>query len=108
MTKLLLRLAAVIAVGIGASACSSMPDWIDPTTWADDGTQTADGQAPDLADIPGKPAATSPDDQKQVADSLAADRSQANYSADSLKAEAGNAAPPPPAAAAEPDRKSVV
>ncbi len=98
MTKLLLRLAALAALGIGASACSTVPDWVDPTTWLDDSSnQTADnGQAaPDLADIPSKPAASSTDDQKQVADSLAADRKAANYSADQLQAGNDTAAPPP-------------
>src|SRR5579871_6800678 len=95
MTKLLLRLAAVIAVGVGASACSSVPAWVDPTTWVDNGPADQ-GQAPDLADIPGKPASSTPDDQRQVADSLAADRARANYSAEALKADAEPAAPPPP------------
>jgi len=106
MTKNLLRLAAVLAVGVSAAGCSSVPDWIDPTSWVgDNSAQTADdsGQAPDLADIPSKPHASTPDDQKQVADSLAADRSQATYSADALRA--GNeTSAPPPADAPPPDR----
>jgi outer membrane protein OmpA-like peptidoglycan-associated protein len=101
MSKLVLRLAAVAVLGIGASACSSVPDWVDPTTWLDDSSsdQTADnGQsAPDVADIPAKPQASTPDDQKQVADSLAADRKQANYSADQLQAGNEASVAPPPA-----------
>jgi len=108
MTKILLRLAAVLAVGVSAAGCSSVPDWIDPTSWVgDNSAQTADdsGQEPDLADIPSKPHASTPDDQKQVADSLAADRSQATYSADALRA--GNeTSVPPPADAPPPDRSA--
>jgi outer membrane protein OmpA-like peptidoglycan-associated protein len=112
MTKLLLRLVAVAALGVGASACSSVPDWVDPTTWMDNSPQdTADngGTAPDLADIPAKPATTTSDDQKQVADSLAADRTQANYSADQLRADQSttpSAAPPPDAPPATTDNAS--
>jgi outer membrane protein OmpA-like peptidoglycan-associated protein len=94
MKKLVLRLAAVVAVGVGASACSDVPDWVDATTWFNDGTK-----APDLADIPQKPAASTPDDQKQVADSLAADRARANYSAEQLKAGNDPSTAPPPAPA---------
>ena len=100
MRNLVLRLAAVIAVGIGASACSSTPDWVDPTTWLSDKAPPVgeDGKATDLADIPGKPPTTTPDEQKQVSDSLAADRAQAGYSAEQLRADADTTAPPPPAA----------
>jgi outer membrane protein OmpA-like peptidoglycan-associated protein len=105
---------------MGASACSTVPDWVDPTTWvggnddqttsapADQGTaapanggtaQTADNtQTPDLSTIPDKPATPSTsDEQKQVADSLAADRSRAQYSGDALRGGTEPAAAPPPA-----------
>ena len=97
MLKMLPRLAAILAVGWSVSACSSVPDWVDPTTWFDGSPRTADegGQAPDLADIPNKPQASTPDDQKQVADSLAADRAQTNYSAEQLQAGDEKTAPPP-------------
>ncbi len=96
------RLAAVLAVAMGASACSSVPDWVDPTTWMGDSTPPAqgadDGQTPDLADLPAKPTPQStPDDQKQVTDSLAADRSQATYSGDQLRGGTEPAAAPPEA-----------
>jgi outer membrane protein OmpA-like peptidoglycan-associated protein len=111
----LTRLAAVIAIAASLGACSIMPEWMggdpDTTTASDDTaapdqTQTADanaasnnGQFPDLADTPSRPAAPSTsDDQKKVADSLAADRAQQNYSADALRAGAETAAPPPGAA----------
>ena len=108
MTKMFPRLAAILIVGLSASACSSVPDWVDPTSWFDGSPRTADegGQAPDLADIPDKPQASTPDDQKQVADSLAADRTQANYSADQLRAGEEKSAPPPADAPPAPDHSS--
>jgi outer membrane protein OmpA-like peptidoglycan-associated protein len=112
-SKLVVRIAAPIVVAAGLSACSSMPDWVDPTTWigSDSQTssdsssapeQTADAQqAPDIASIPDKPAAPSTaDEQKKVADSLEADRTRAHYSSDALRGGTEQAAPPPPPAQA--------
>lgn len=136
-TKLLGRVAAPVFLAAALSACSSIPDWVDPTTWiggdsqassdqsSDTGAGTdqsadtgagpsgaasqdavappSDGQAPDIAAIPPKPTPPStPDEQKQVADSLAADRSQAHYSADALRGGTEAAAPPPSAEPAQP------
>jgi outer membrane protein OmpA-like peptidoglycan-associated protein len=107
MKKDFLRIAAVAAVAMSASACSSLPDmpsvpdWVDPTTWFGDDSPSpsaADsGQTPDLAGLPDKPnsQATS-DDQQQTAESLAADRSHAKYSADALRGGTEAAAAPPP------------
>lgn len=89
-------MAAVLTVAMGASACSTLPDWADP--WSSDtpSAQTDNATTPDLADIPNKPApASTPDDQRQVSDSLAADRAQTNYSAERLRAGDETAAPPP-------------
>jgi flagellar motor protein MotB len=110
-SRVALRLTAVLVVAAGASACSSIPDWADPTGWfgggdtqasstPDDQPVTADnGQLPDLSTIPGKPAAPStPDEQKNVSDTLAADRTGAQYSSDALKGGTEAAAAPPPAA----------
>ncbi|MDE1939547.1 MAG: OmpA family protein [Alphaproteobacteria bacterium] len=102
--KDLLRLAAVFAVAVNASACSSLPsvpDWVDPTTWLGDDSSNAasdsNGQTPDLANLPDKPAAgSSSDEQQQVADSLAADRGNTKYSADALRGGTEPAAAPPP------------
>lgn len=72
------RVAVVLVVAAGSSACSSVPGWVDPTTWFGDdqasntpADQTAaeNSQTPDLADVPSKPApASTADEQKQVAD----------------------------------------
>lgn len=112
--RLLARVAAPVMLASVLGACSSVPDWVDPTGWfgsdsqpsSDQGSPTADaaqpadsGQTPDLAGIPPKPTPPStPDEQQQVANSLAADRAQAHYSSETL--EGGTeavAAPPPPA-----------
>ena len=103
--KDILRAAAVFAVALSASACSSLPsmpsvpDWVDPTTWFGDDSSTAandNGQTPDLAGLPDKPATSTADEQKQVAESLAADRSTTQYSADALRGGTESAAAPPP------------
>ncbi len=123
MNKTLLRVAALLLVGMAASGCSSIPDWADPTTWVGDDTSTAtaapppdassdegqtvaeasdNGQYPDLANAPQKPQAPSTtQEQAQTEDQLAADRANAQYSADALRGgtEAAAAPPPPPGAA---------
>jgi outer membrane protein OmpA-like peptidoglycan-associated protein len=123
--KVLFRVSAVTIVAAAASACSSVPDWVDPTTWMGDDTaatapapddqaatdQTSAGgktvaeasdQYPALADMPDKaPPATSTDEQKQVASGLVADRNQAQYSGEALRGGTEAAAPPPAPASAE-------
>ncbi|HWU26017.1 MAG TPA: hypothetical protein VN154_06395, partial [Rhizomicrobium sp.] len=92
LSKSVVRVTAVLVVAMGASACSTLPNWVDPTTWIgsdqaptdqtsndqtnEQGGQTADnGTTPDLSTIPDKPQAPSTaDEQKQVAESLAGDR----------------------------------
>jgi outer membrane protein OmpA-like peptidoglycan-associated protein len=114
VTKYLARAAAVAVVAVGASACSSVPDWVDPTTWVGDSTPppseqdqadqqaTANASSPDLANIPAKPAAPStPDDQKALSQSLGVDRAHNQYSADALRGGTEAAAPPPGAAPPE-------
>ena len=113
MKKVFLRITALSAVVLSASACSSLPDmpsvpdWVDPTTWFGDDSPAAspssdNGQTPDIAALPDKPNPQSKSDaQQQTTESLAADRSHAQYSADALRGgtEAA-AAPPPPSAPA--------
>jgi len=103
MTKIGARLAVLAMIGFGASACSSVPDWVDPTNWGggpSDNEQAA-GETPDLATLPDRPTATStPAEQQEVSQSLDADRTRAKYSADALRGgtEAEAAPPPPPSA----------
>jgi hypothetical protein len=117
----LVRLGAVIAIASTLGACSIMPDWLGGDTGTSDSTISSNdstmppsdatpadttttaandnGQFPDLADTPGRPTAPSTSDQqKQVADSLAADRARQSYSADALRAGNETAAAPPGAA----------
>jgi len=108
VTKSLLRVAAVLLIGVGLSACSTVPNWVDPTTWmgpdAPDQAQADNGQYPDLANMPDKPKTPSTGTQReQVASSLAAARNDVQYSADTLRGgtEAAAAPPPPPAPAAQ-------
>ena len=124
MTRNLLRVAAVLILAAGASACSTAPDWVDPTTWigGDDTSTTAGpppdqgdqgqtvgeasdtGQYPDLANAPPKPAAPSTsEDQAETANQLAADRNNAQYSGDALRGGTEPAAAPPPPPGATPD-----
>ena len=94
----LLGAAAVAVLAVSASGCSSLPsvpDWVDPTTWFGSDAPADDGQTPDLASVPDKPSAT-PDDKQQVAESLATDRKNAQYSADALRGGTEPAAAPPP------------
>lgn len=113
LSKHILRASAVLVVAMGASACSTVPDWVDPTSWvgddstptatapADQGAQTADNaQTPDLSTIPDRPQTPSTaDEQRDVAQSLATDRSKAQYSADTLRGGTEPSAAPPPAEA---------
>jgi len=103
------RVAVLAMISASGTACSSLPtvpDWVDPTTWFDDDTANApdNAQTPDLASVPNKPAASTPDDQHEVAESLAADRANAKYSADALRAGTEAAAAPPPTLAATPSK----
>lgn len=110
LRKLLTRMAVVVLMAAGAGACSSIPGWVDPTTWVGGDDQDAsqdsgsdNAQTPDLASIPNKPAPPSTsDEQKQVSDSLAADRASAQYSAEALKGGTEASAPPPEQAASNP------
>ncbi len=101
MTRICTRLAVVAMVGFGASACSSIPDWVDPTNWigGPSDAQASPGETPDLATLPDRPTPTSTAaEQADVSQSLDADRARAKYSSDALRGgtEAAAAPPPPP------------
>jgi len=116
MTRTAMRVAAVLLFALGTSACSTLDSAYDdvlgndtPAQQADSNgfppdqapAQTADANtpaAPDLAGVPDKPTGTTnPDSQKELADSLAADRNRANYSAQALRGGTEAAAAPPTA-----------
>ena len=110
MKKICARLGVVGMVAFGATACSSIPDWVDPNTWIGDSgpsdSEASPGETPDLATIPDRPVPTSTaDEQQQVTASLAADRSRAKYSSDALRGgtEPTASPPPPPSAVAASD-----
>lgn len=98
----LMGVAAVALLAMSASGCSSLPtvpDWVDPTTWF--GSEEPDnGQTPDLAGLPDKPQAVTPDEQQKIAESLSSDRANAKYSAEALRGGNEPAAAPPPDAPA--------
>jgi len=106
--KVILRIAATLTVAMSAGGCSSLPDmpsmpsvpdWVDPTTWFGDDSANAttdNGQTPDLAGLPDKPGTSTPDEQRQVTESLASDRTNAKYSADALRGGTEPTAAPPP------------
>lgn len=104
VSKAFPRLAAAMLVGVMAGACSTVPSWVDPTTWIgpdvpDQSAAAGDQAYPDLADMPDKPApASTSDERKQVSDSLAAARSNVQYSAETLRGGTEAAAAPPSAA----------
>ena len=113
MTKTLVRLAAVLTVALWTGACSTFSDLLgddtpdsspaaDASGFPPDTAPPGGSTTPDLAAIPEKPSGlTSPDDQKETADSLAADAARSRYSADALRGgtEAAAAPPPPPGTA---------
>jgi outer membrane protein OmpA-like peptidoglycan-associated protein len=111
MTRICTRLAVVAMIGFGASACSSIPDWVDPTNWIGGGpsdTEQSPGETPDLATLPDRPTPTSTaEEQKQVAESLDADRARAKYSADALRGGTEAEAAPPPAAPGASEQQQV-
>ncbi|HWY61808.1 MAG TPA: OmpA family protein [Rhizomicrobium sp.] len=121
------QLTLALGVALGLSACQTVSDAasgvgdtvasaasaLDPTRWfggddsapppPDAGTQTASTDTsarttPDLANLPARPATSTPAQQQAAAQSLAADGAQARYSADSLRAGTEAAAAPPGAA----------
>jgi outer membrane protein OmpA-like peptidoglycan-associated protein len=101
MKKICARLGVIGMIVYGTTACSSIPDWVDPTTWVGGSgpsdTESSPGETPDLAAIPDRPTPTSTaDEQQQVTTSLAADRSRAKYSSDALRGGTEPAAAPPP------------
>ncbi len=128
MVPMLTALALVLAV----AGCSQMPtlsdlpdvpDWANPVTWVDGmfdssddveslpkaptvarGTPEVDKPFPKLSDAPAAKSGSSPEGRKALARSLVADRDNARYTDQNLRAgdQRMAAAPPPPAPAPKP------
>ncbi len=94
------QLGVILVLGCGLAGCETMAS-LDPTgLLADESAPALDpnsaSASPELANIPAAPPVS--DDQRNVADSLAAQGAQAQYSADALRAGTEASAPPPVAA----------
>jgi len=96
------QLGVILVLASGLSGCETMAA-LDPTGLLSDETAVAPpdpnsaAAAPELANIPSAPPVA--DDQRAVANSLAAQGAQAQYSADALRAGTEASAPAPGAAA---------
>lgn len=103
--------AAPLAAVMLLAGCSSAPDWADPTEWfgsesaaesgesakpAEAKTPGEDKDFPNLASVPERPKAPSEEERKQLADSLAADRENAEYSKDVIRRQSAASVPAPP------------
>lgn len=97
--KALTRVAAVMLVGAAVSACSTVPSWVDPTSWmgpdVPDQAQASNDTYPDLSKIPSAPQQTASNDSAAVANSLAQARNDVQYSAQALRGGTEAAAAPP-------------
>jgi len=93
------------------AGCSSVPGWADPTEWfgSDSGNQSGESASataaktpgegkdyPNLASVPERPKAPSEGDRKRLADSLTADRENAEYSKDVIRRQSAAPVPAPP------------
>ena len=93
------------------AGCSSVPGWADPTEWfgSDSGNQSGESASataaktpgegkdyPNLASVPERPKAPSEEDRKRLADSLTADRENAEYSKDVIRRQSAAPVPAPP------------
>lgn len=103
-------LAAVMLV----TGCSWVPDWADPTEWFGSGSELKTSESaeafsvktpgkdkgfPNLASVPERPRAPSQEDQRRLADSLEADRGNAEYSKEIIRRQSASKVAPPPSAA---------
>lgn len=99
MSRILTRAGATALLIAGLAGCSAVPDWAKPGDVFGDGqaaeSPSGAGGFPALANVPNeKPATTSPAQQKDIANGLAADRAAARHSDEVLR---GGTEPPAPA-----------
>ena len=105
------RAAVPLAAVLLLAGCSSVPDWADPTEWfgSDSSAETSESAKetaaktpgegkdfPNLASVPARPKAPSEEERKRLADSLTADRENAEYSKDVIRRQSAASVPPPP------------
>lgn len=117
----LVNLAIVLTLAAAASGCQTMAD-LDPTglladdelaesQFPTDSAQQAEADAntttPDLASIPSRPAAPDTVAQADTTQSVIASGTQAQYSAEALRAGTEASAPPPPATDANAARQAL-
>jgi len=100
------RAALIVAASMLVSACTALPEWADPGGWFEEDTpppskisaaqdldQAKSGDFPNLASVPDQPRSATPaGDRADIAESLAADRTNAKYSGERLVA--GTTTPP--------------
>ncbi|MBE7636961.1 OmpA family protein [Sneathiella sp. P13V-1] len=94
--------AAIIASLLVVSGCSSTPDWVNPLNWWGDDEEeaavetAATGEYPKLGSVPDKAGTTvSIQDAENIKEGLQADRTNAQYTDQQLRAET-SAQPPAP------------
>lgn len=88
--------AACAALPLLLGACTAVPDWADPSRWGSSDVDTSDLASPapadgfpNLASVPNTaPKAMAPATQAEIRESLAADRANAEYTSQKLKAAA--------------------
>lgn len=103
----LTSVSAVIAFSLIATACSSLPDSLNPEKWYE-GADAAvnppsdpvadygkDQPYPNLSTVPPRPAAAPPVERTAVANGLVADRTNAAYTEDTIRHEVDPATPLP-------------
>jgi outer membrane protein OmpA-like peptidoglycan-associated protein len=128
--------AGLLLAGTVLAACSYVPDSVNPTTWkwsrlnpatwfesdqpappkpaqqrpslADRPASKSDRPFPSVNDTPAKPAAPSAVDRRNLAQGLQADRDNARYTDEVLRASSAQAAPPPAAQPSPPTAMAAV
>lgn len=96
MSKMLRVLPALVVAGFVLPGCSAVPDWADPfSDSAAEQAEPADGEYPELADVPETPApAGTVEQRRDIVEGLVADREMARHSGEQLRGGTAAGAPP--------------
>jgi len=129
--------AGILAAGMLLAACSYVPDSVNPTTWKwsrlnpatwfesdapappkpaqqrpslaeRPAAKQGDRPFPSVNETPAKPAAPAAAERRNIAQGLQADRDNARYTDEVLRASTAQAAPPPPAVPTPPTAMAAV